>query len=341
MPTLAGLIRPGKPTVATSHQEAPATRVKRWLCPPELISTARVFCEQYRPHVVIAEYVFLSECLDAAPTGALKVIDTIDAFSEKKGGVIAHGIDDPLAISPEEERERLLKADLVIAIQAREAKLMKRLVPERQVITVGIDFDISAEQHEFAIEPGRILVVGSDNPLNLHGLRAFLAEAWPTIADQCPWATLRVVGKVGKAVEEVAERIELAGWVENLAAVYGAADVVINPTVAGTGLKIKTVEALCHGCAIVAWPNGVDGLANADPPAFRVAASWPAFADAVIGLLRDPTERARLQNSALAYARASFDRDRVYAPLKRELDDHCMALSSNSSLQADTEAGSV
>jgi glycosyltransferase involved in cell wall biosynthesis len=97
---------------------------------------------------------------------------------------------------------------------------------------------------------------------------------------------------------------------------------------AGTGLKIKTVEALCHGAAVVAWPNGVDGLGRALPGAFRVAESWEGFAEAVVDLLRNPLERARQQEAALAYARESFARDAVYAPLKKALEDHLSSLAS-------------
>lgn len=73
---------------------------------------------------------------------------------------------------------------------------------------------------------------------------------------------------------------------------------VINPTVAGTGLKIKTVEALCHGSAVVAWPNGVDGLPRADPPAFVVAESWVAFGESVVKLMRDQPARVALKGVA-------------------------------------------
>ena len=254
-------------------------------------------------------------------------------FSQKQSGVMAYGVDDSMAIPPEQERERLLKADLIIAIQAREGELMARLVPERQVITVGIDFEVNDGSPPERIVPGRVLVVGSDNSLNLHGLRSFLAEAWPVICAQCPWATLRIVGMLGRVVEQPRERVELAGWVESLAAEYAAADVVINPTVAGTGLKIKTVEALCHGNAVVAWPNGVDGLTRAEPAAFIVAGSWIDFAEVVTALIQDPSGRARLQERALKYAKDHFDRDRVYAPLGRALLHHGLAALPLSAVQ--------
>lgn len=315
------LARPKRPaTTPDRHPHAPgleqseAERVKRSLCPPALVRAVKALCDEHKPSVVIAEYIFLSECLDVAPSGTLKLIDTHDMFSLKQESLLMHGIADPLACTAEEERACLLKADVVIAIQAREAALMAALVPERSVINVGIDFDVVAHPGT-AATAGRMLVVGSDNPPNVHGLRTFLAEAWPAIRRQCPSATLRVVGRLASAVDGAAAGVEPAGWVDSLAAEYAAAEVVINPTIAGTGLKIKTVEALCHGRALVVWPNGADGLAEAEPAPFRIAESWPDFAAAVVSLLNDSVARSRLERLALAYAQQKFNPEAVYAPL--------------------------
>jgi len=300
----------------------PVVQRARRFCSPRFIELAHRVCAEYKPTVVIAEYIFFSECLAAAPAGALKVIDTIDMFSLKQSGVVTHGVTDPLACTPAEERQQLLRADVIIAIQEREARLMAELVPERSVINVGIDFEVAALPHESFRVGGRVLVVGSDNPLNVHGLREFIARSWPRIREICPGATLRVVGKLAAATGVTGPGIEPVGWVEDLWQEYAAAEVVVNCTIAGTGLKIKTVEALCHGKALVAWPNGVDGLACADPPAFHVASDWEGFAAAVAALLRDPPARAGLEARAIAYARTSFERHLVYALLREVLRAH-------------------
>ena len=305
--------------------ESQPEETKRNLCPPELVEVARQLCADCQPSVVIAEYIFLSDCLDVAPAGSLRIIDTHDVFSQKTSGVLAHGLEDPSACTPEEERAHLLKSDLVIAIQPREAALLADLVPERPVITVWHEYQISQPLDPSAVVRGRLLVVESDNPLNRHGLQAFLANAWPGIVERCPWATLRVVGKLAKSIEASVQGVEGVGWVEDLTTEYAGAEVVLNPTIAGTGLKIKSVEALSYGKALVAWPNGVDGLAPAEPPAYCVAANWPDFADKVVWLLTNPEERAQLESAALSYASASFSREAVYAPLKTALDAHFTA----------------
>lgn len=148
--------------------------VKKGLSPDRLIQITEHLCKKYAPCAVIAEYIFTAPCLDVVPSGILKIIDTHDMFSRKKEQVLSFGIEDPLPCTPREERNFLLKSDLIVAIQSNEARMFRILVPERDVITVGIDFAIVAEIDNSEVSPGTVLVVGSDNPLNIHGLKEFL-----------------------------------------------------------------------------------------------------------------------------------------------------------------------
>ncbi len=156
-------------------------RVKAYLGSRRLVEVTRHLCRQYGPVAVIAEYIFAAPCLDAVPRGALKLIDTHDMFSRKNDQVLSFGLEDPLTCSGREERHYLRKSDVIIAIQSHEARMFRELIGSGDVITVGIDFDIAGDSNGAEVVPGTILVVGSDNPLNQHGLKAFHEHAWPAI----------------------------------------------------------------------------------------------------------------------------------------------------------------
>src|SRR6185503_5649165 len=140
-----------------------------------------------------------------------------------------------------EERAYLLRSDVVVAIQDEEAAVLQRLAPEKEVITVGIDFEVDEAPAEDAIDPNKILVVGSDNPLNVHGLKSFFENCWSEIKRAHPAATLDVVGLVGPLCRIDDPSLNYVTRAEDLTAFYRRAQLVINPTVAGTGLKIKSV----------------------------------------------------------------------------------------------------
>lgn len=300
-------------------QEQRSKGAKKSLCPDKLIRLTRSLCLKYNPCAVIAEYVFTAPCLDVVPKGIVKIVDTHDMFSRKCEKVSSYGIPDLFDCSFNEERSYLLKSDIVIAIQPLEAEMFKKMVPEKEVITVGIDYNVVNEIDHNASIPGTILVVGSDNALNIHGLKEFYDHSWPLIRSKSQNAVLRIIGRIGNHIQTEDERVQISGWVENIEEEYKRATVVINPTLAGTGLKIKSVEALCHAKPLVATSNGVEGLCFTGDPPFVVCNDWGEFADAVLMLLHSAEKRRELQMRAIEFAKKEFSSEKVYAPLSESL----------------------
>jgi glycosyltransferase involved in cell wall biosynthesis len=306
--------------LARDRSEVGDSLFKQALCPDSLVSLVGKQARRYRPQAVIAEYIFLSPCFAGLPAGTTRIVDTIDVFSHKPDQVLAFGIADPQACTEAEERQYLLTADVILAIQSREAQVLKELVPEREVLLVGMDFEIAAGELAPAGVPGSIALVASDNALNVHGLRAFLKECWPQIKAAYPDVSLHIVGKVGTACRIADPAIRYSHWVDDLSQVYRDARVIINPTIAGTGLKIKSAQALGHGKPLVAWTNGVEGLDYTGAPPYIECTSWPEFAAAVVRLLESESEAEALAVRAREYARNSFSSGQVYASLRARLD---------------------
>jgi glycosyltransferase involved in cell wall biosynthesis len=99
------------------------------------------------------------------------------------------------------------------------------------------------------------------------------------------------------------------GFVDSLADAYGRAAVVINPQQFGTGLSIKSVDALLHGRPLVTTVSGARGLEDGAGTAFLQASSAEEFAEVVVGLLRDTAQAAALARRAAAFARAYHERN--------------------------------
>jgi glycosyltransferase involved in cell wall biosynthesis len=203
--------------------------------------------------------------------------------------------------------------------------LLRALVPEREVILTGIDFELAKSPAVNIGEPDRIAVIASDNALNIHGLHAFLNECWPRIKDAHANTSLHVVGKVGDKCRIDDPTIQYSPWVADLDQVYSDARVIINPTVAGTGLKIKSVQALAHGKPLVAWTSGVEGLHYVGEPPYIECRSWNEFAAAVVRLLRSESEAQALAKRALSYAQGEFSSNHVYASLRACLAEHSLS----------------
>ena len=313
---------------STNHGQPITTEpiLERWrhqeqmFCPDALLGRASELIKRFLPCVILAEYVWTSRVLKLAPPGTLRVIDLIDMFSSKAKNVNRYGFDDPLATSADEEKAFLSRADLAIAIQDTEAAAFRELEPTCRVITAGVDFDV-ATLSDFSprmVSPPVVLIVASNNPLNVRCVQEFTELAWPTIRKQVPQSTLRIVGKLCHSLVKAGQGIELVPYAADLTHVYRQATVVVNPVYAGTGLKIKSAEALGHGQLLVAWPAGVAGIPAWRDPAYLVSNSWSEMAMEVVHILTDVTFSNKLRAHAREFALANLSADVVY----RELDEH-------------------
>src|SRR5262249_25273066 len=148
VPQVAKTIEPRLPSGLIRNSLAEYLRtqaIEDALAPGSLVSATRALCARYSPDVVVAEYAFATPCLSVVPKRTIKIIDTHDVFSRRRSHVVRYGIDDRYYLSRWQERRYLLKGDVVIAIQHVEAELLAGLVPEREVIEVGVDFPSVSE----------------------------------------------------------------------------------------------------------------------------------------------------------------------------------------------------
>jgi glycosyltransferase involved in cell wall biosynthesis len=276
-----------------------------------------------RPAVaVIAHYPYLAQALPAASSlGILGVLDTIDVFHRQHGFHRAKKKlpDDWFFIKRETEARLLDLADLVIAIQPQEEQVISTMVDPAKVIRIEHGVVGPSPAPGQAACPTAVMLVGSDNLFNSDGLEWFLSRVWPQVLRAEPEAALHVFGKLAKTRVCHGPRVYPHGFVEDLGSAYAQGNVVINPVRFGTGLKIKTVEAMAHGKAVVATPCGAEGLEDASGSALLVARDAQEFAGTLNRLLQFPEEAHQVGARAAAYALKRFSPPAVYAPLLRKL----------------------
>jgi glycosyltransferase involved in cell wall biosynthesis len=282
----------------------------------------------HKPDVVVAEYIFMAPYLKNVPKKVLKIIDTIDVFARKAEEVCKHGVEFPLACTKDEERKYLLNGDVLMGIQPLETELLKNMVPERKVINVGVDMPCNISpniDNENTGDEENVLIVAGGNPNNVHGVNQFLKDSWRGIYKTDSNVSLRIVGSVCKHIskELVSDGVALAGVVDDLSLEYRNADVVVNPVVAGTGLKIKTIEAMSYGKPIVSTPNGVEGIVVDEHESLPfVIAESNEFADRIIQLLHSDQELSDLKNAVHEYTKKYLSTSYVYKELEYELKQH-------------------
>jgi glycosyltransferase involved in cell wall biosynthesis len=114
--------------------------------------------------------------------------------------------------------------------------------------------------------------------------------------------------------------IKLLNVVESLENLYAMASVVISPLRAGSGLKIKLIEALSKGKAVVATSTTLQGVADVLAGCVQVADSAPIFASMVSELLADESNRAKLGANGIAAVSQYFAPERAYGGIAAVLE---------------------
>jgi len=298
-----------------SKTEAPPTALEANFCHDALVGVLASSAKQFPDAVYYINYAFMTRFLRYLSPVPRSFVDTHDVLSDKSGKVRAFGVFDNVVISAAEEGAMLQRASAILAIQRDDAKRLATLAPAKPVLTAGVDF--AAPDVGLPPERPTILLVAHNNPLNLKGARDFLRFAWPSIRTARPDARFVVVGSVASSMRYPDPRVHFAGTVDDLAADYRDARVVINPSVAGTGLKVKTVESIAHLRPIVTFPNGVEGIGEPLLDLCHVAADWYEFAEKTIALLGRAGD-ARIDGKR-ELIRSLLTPDAVYAELDRWL----------------------
>ena len=154
--------------------------------------------------------------------------------------------------------------------------------------------------------PGTILFVGAfHHPPNRDAAHWLAREILPAVLERAPGARLRIVGS-GPPPEVLAlagPRVEVVADAPSVLPHTEAAAVVMAPVRTGGGMRMKVLQAMAAGKAVVTTPRGTEGYTGfgEDPP-LAVGESGEEIAAATAALLEDDAARRRLGERARGFA---------------------------------------
>lgn len=131
-------------------------------------------------------------------------------------------------------------------------------------------------------------LIAAGNEFNLEGMAFLIREVMPLIRKRRSDFRLLVAGNIVSsylATGLPTEGVALGGMVDDLAEFYGRVKVCLVPLLNGTGVSLKTLEALSYGLPVVATTKGARGLGGLKPPNLYVADTAPDFAETALSLL--------------------------------------------------------
>jgi len=208
------------------------------------------------------------------------------------------------------EGELCRMADLVIAVSEQDAVLLRQYRHDDKTFIVPSGIFVDDYQQvdkQVQLKPHALVFTGKmDYRPNVDAMIWFADHILPQIPD----AHLTIVGqKPHPRLQHLPQQknVTVTGWVESIKPYLHAADVYVAPLRMGSGTRLKILEAMASGCAIVATSLAAAGLSDEAKSTMRIADDESSFANTIVDLLKNPEERQQLGQQACEVAKKYYD----------------------------------
>lgn len=163
----------------------------------------------------------------------------------------------------------LTKFDGIIAITPTDAAFLRSAIPDDRQQTVPVtdipfgidlrDFPPSGIGQEFP----SLYTIGAMNWIpNQEGIRWFLHEVWPDVHERFPGIKYYIAGReMPEWMRELKlPGVVVAGEVEDARQFIASKSIMIAPLFSGSGIRVKIIEGMAAGKAVVSTTIGAEGI---------------------------------------------------------------------------------
>ena len=206
------------------------------------------------------------------------------------------------------ETKLLEKADVLIHLSVDDFKRFRAKIPSKPQFlafpTIDEKFSSSMRAVIATADAIDLLFLGVAHPANLAAVEWFFHKVWPLVADHRH--IVKIVGPVGSMVQLKLPQLYdnfrscFVGEVADPIPYYHAARCVIAPMVSGSGISIKTIEALALGKPFVGTSKAFRGMPMDRLRGVGIQAydEPQAFANAIMDTLKNEAEAGTISRAA-------------------------------------------
>jgi len=171
-------------------------------------------------------------------------------------------------------------------------------------------------------QPGRDNRIGFIGALdwqpNIRGLQWFINEVWPLVVTQIPETSFTIGGRNAShsTINSLkGTNVIFEGEINDAVDFTSSMTVMVAPLFAGSGMRIKIIEAMSTGVPVVASTVAAKGIAVTDNKDILLADNKEAFATAVCRMLKDSREHDRIAANAQSLLKERYDNSSITAHL--------------------------
>jgi polysaccharide biosynthesis protein PslH len=231
--------------------------------------------------------------------------------------------------------------DLNITCSSLDTQRLKRVAPDLAVAEVpnGVDTEYFRPNRNFE-HPRSLVFAGNMSWYpNAAAMLFFADRVWPRLKAKVPGVTIDVIGgNPPPRLSALAARdgqFRVRGFVPDVRPYIGQAAVYVCPISDGGGTKLKILDALAMGKAIVTHPIACEGIEVQDGRNVVFARQPDEFAESIATLLESPELRKQLSLNARSLAESSYSYSLIGRRLVSEIERcHASRASKSASRQS-------
>jgi len=221
------------------------------------------------------------------------------------------------------EKQSCRHFDLHLTCSAIDSQRLRKMDQSLNIVTVpnGVDINLFRPDLSVPKDNSLIFIGGQEWYPNRDAMEYFANEIWPDLSRRNPHVEFNLIG--GNPSESVVaasqrdSRFNVHGFVEDIHSYMNRANVYVCPIRDGGGTKIKILDALAMGKAIVAHPLAVEGIDVTAGKSVLLARTPEEFIKAIEDVLRDDELRRRMERSARELAKTRYSYDTIGEEFRR------------------------
>jgi len=211
------------------------------------------------------------------------------------------------------EIEAVAQVDMIVPITEKDGICIKQFSSNLplHIAPTGLCEQRFIQQNQSPKYPYTLFHIGGlDWTPNQEGLIWFVNECWPAILRKIPEAKFHIAGRNASnsfLTHIIKEGVIYEGEVENAMEFMQDYGILVIPLLSGSGMRIKIVEGMAFGKAIVSTKIGAEGINAIDGKQIFIADTPEKMAEQCISLLKNPKLAKEVGKQANIYAKEHFN----------------------------------
>ncbi|MEY4589421.1 MAG: hypothetical protein RL497_1497 [Pseudomonadota bacterium] len=211
------------------------------------------------------------------------------------------------------EREICRKADINITCSTLDSNRLANIVPGCKCIDIPNGVDLAYFKPISGKKNAQSLVFAGGLAWypNLAAMTFFLKSIWPNLTQELPDISMTIIGRSPpdwmKEMQNTYPKLKIAGFVDDVRPYIDAATLYICPINDGGGTKLKILDALAMGKAIIAHPIACEGIDVENNKNIIFAETADQYIYEIKKIINSPEKIKKISDGALKLAHEKYD----------------------------------